>query len=53
MKTAYGIDILPDNDPFVETAERALHVISLTANPGAYLVDILPIREQCPFLMTG
>lgn len=43
MRTAYGIDILPENDPYVENAEHALKAIAAATNAGAYLVDIVPI----------
>lgn len=45
MKTAYAIDVLPQDDPYIETAELAINAISATTNAGAYLVDILPICE--------
>lgn len=47
MKTAYGIDILSENDPYIETAEHALFALSSTTNAGAYLVDTLPICQYC------
>lgn len=50
MRTAYGIDILPEHDPYVETAEHALKVVSVTTNAGAYLVDTLPICQWVIFV---
>jgi hypothetical protein len=38
MSIAYGIDTLPSNDPYMETAEAALEAIAQAAVPGRYLV---------------
>lgn len=46
IKIAYGIDVKPENDPFIATAEHAVNAISATTNAGSYLVDILPFRAQ-------
>ena len=45
IKITYGIDI---DDEFVSTAGSALHGFNLAAQPGRYLVELLPIREYCP-----
>jgi len=39
----YGIQILPTNDPYIETAEKAVAALA-EVTPGAFLVDTLPIR---------
>ncbi len=44
MRTAYGIDILPEDDPYIKIAEESLQGLSATVNAGAYLVDSIPIR---------
>ena len=46
MKVAYGIDVLPKDDPYIYTAEIALAAMSATTNPGSYMVDVLPIRQS-------
>ena len=46
MKTAYGIDVVEENDSYIETAEHALSSISATINAGSYLVDSLPLRKS-------
>lgn len=46
LRTAYGINVQSPEDPFIETAEHALHAMSMTANAGSYLVDIVPICEH-------
>ena len=37
--------VQPKNDPYIATAETALHAMSMAGNAGAYLVDYIPIRE--------
>lgn len=39
---SYGLEVKPKDDPYVETAEKALHAISMAGNAGAYLVDSIP-----------
>ena len=48
LGVAYGIDVQPNNDPYIATAETALHAISMAGNAGAYLVDYIPICERLP-----
>jgi hypothetical protein len=40
----YGIKVLPRADPYIAIAEKALDAITFAINPGAFLVDVLPIR---------
>ena len=47
LGVAYGIDVQPKDDPYIATAETALHAMSMAGNAGAYLVDSIPIREFC------
>ena len=43
LKVAYGYTVKEGKeDPFVELADKVMHVISLVANPGAYIVDTIP-----------
>lgn len=46
MRSAYGIDILTENDPYINIAEESLQAFSATVNAGAYLVDSIPIRTS-------
>ena len=48
LGVAYGIDVQPKNDPYIATAETALHAMSMAGNAGAYLVDYIPLRECLP-----
>ncbi|KAJ7251389.1 cytochrome P450 [Mycena rebaudengoi] len=53
MSIAYGIDALPSNDPYMATAEAALHAITQAAVPGRYLVDVIPILKYVPAWFIG
>ncbi|KAF7789958.1 hypothetical protein EIP86_000906 [Pleurotus ostreatoroseus] len=53
MAIAYGIDVLPKDDPYVDIAERALVTLNATCNTGSYLVDYLPALQYIPSWMPG
>ncbi|KAJ7252541.1 cytochrome P450 [Mycena rebaudengoi] len=53
MSIAYGIDTLPSNDPYMETAEAALKAIAQAIVPGRYLVDMIPILKYVPAWFIG
>jgi len=44
MGVVYGITVAPENDHYITIAEKALEGMSKAANPGEFLVDIIPIR---------
>jgi hypothetical protein len=50
---AYGIDVKPKNDPYVELAERAMNSVSEAGRPGGYLVDFLPCLKYVPSWFPG
>jgi hypothetical protein len=45
MSVAYGISITSTEDRYIAIAENALAGMAKAANPGAFLVDLLPICE--------
>ncbi|RPD63476.1 cytochrome P450 [Lentinus tigrinus ALCF2SS1-6] len=53
LGVAYGIDVQPKNDPYIATAETALHAMSMAGNAGAYLVDYIPILKHIPSWLPG
>ncbi|KAJ7290002.1 cytochrome P450 [Mycena rebaudengoi] len=53
MSIAYGIDTLPSNDPYIETAEVAIDAVMQAAIPGRYLVDMIPILKYVPAWFIG
>jgi len=53
IQLAYGIEVLPHDDPHVQRAERALDGYARAATPGAFLVDVLPFLKHMPSFMPG
>ncbi|KAJ7934499.1 cytochrome P450 [Mycena leptocephala] len=53
MAAAYGIDVLPSNDPYVTLAHKAVRTAAIAAVPGVYLVDTFPILKHIPRLFPG
>ncbi|KAI0758757.1 cytochrome P450 [Fomes fomentarius] len=53
LGVAYGIDVQPKDDPYIATAETALHAMSMAGNAGAYLVDYIPILKHVPSYFPG
>ncbi|KAJ7252521.1 cytochrome P450 [Mycena rebaudengoi] len=53
MSIAYGIDTLPSNDPYMETAEATIDALAQTAVPGRYLVDMIPVLKYVPAWFIG
>ncbi|KAJ7509664.1 cytochrome P450 [Mycena galericulata] len=53
MSVAYGIDVLPSNDPFVTLAHKAVHTFAIAYVPGLYLVDTFPILKHVPSWFPG
>ncbi|KAJ7639928.1 cytochrome P450 [Mycena rosella] len=48
MPVAYGIDVLPADDPYVTLAHKAVHTFSIATVPGLYLVNTFPILKHIP-----
>ena len=53
LSLAYGIQIKPINDPFIDLAESALNTATMAARVGAFLVDVIPILKYIPEFMPG
>ena len=43
---SYGYPVKEHDDPFVNVAEAAVSAFSECLEPGAYLVDMIPLRES-------
>lgn len=41
---AYGINVKPHNDPYIETVERGLKAVATITEPRAQIFDLLPFR---------
>ncbi|KAJ3530716.1 hypothetical protein NM688_g7671 [Phlebia brevispora] len=53
LSVTYGIKPLPKNDPYIATAEEAIHALTQCGNAGAYLVDYLPALQLLPSWFPG
>ncbi|TFK69824.1 cytochrome P450 [Pluteus cervinus] len=53
LSTAYGIDVNPRDDPFVEVAEKANDTQAKAGNIGSYLVDFFPALNYLPEWFPG
>ncbi|KAF7288971.1 Cytochrome P450 [Mycena indigotica] len=48
MSTVYGINVRPQDDPYIQTAEAALQTLVHASIPGRFLVDLLPSLMHVP-----
>ncbi|KAJ6449507.1 cytochrome P450 [Mycena vitilis] len=53
LSTAYGIDVMPEDDPHIELSEKALSAMAATGNRGSFLVDSLPFLKYVPEFLPG
>jgi len=43
---SYGYSVKEHDDPFLGVAEAAMSAFSECTKPGAYLVDMIPLRKS-------
>ncbi|KAK7694990.1 hypothetical protein QCA50_002178 [Cerrena zonata] len=53
MRLAYGIDVQPKNDPYVDIADSGIRAIEASTNAGSYLVDSFPALKHIPEWFPG
>ncbi|KAL1726401.1 cytochrome P450 [Schizophyllum commune] len=53
MDITYGIDALPENDPYTQVADRAFNAGAIAAVPNSYLVNTFPMMMHFPEWMPG
>ncbi|KAF8066895.1 cytochrome P450 [Lyophyllum atratum] len=53
MNVTYGINIAPKGDRYITIAEKALGGMAEAANPGAFLVDLIPFLKHIPEWVPG
>lgn len=53
MDIAYGIEVLPEDDPYIKTAEVGMSNIVVAGVPGAFLVDTFPFLRYVPAWVPG
>ena len=46
---AYGYKVQGDNDPIVQTVDKAMEDFAQAGAPGAFLADVFPFRECAIF----
>ncbi|KAK1227701.1 hypothetical protein PQX77_009289 [Marasmius sp. AFHP31] len=53
LSIAYGIEVLPENDPYVALAEEGVRILGTAQRPGAYLVESIPLLKYVPEWFPG
>ncbi|KAJ7711951.1 cytochrome P450 [Mycena metata] len=53
MSVSYGIDVLPDHDPYIALAQKVMKVAGEVATPGTFLVDSIPSLKYVPAWFPG
>ncbi|KAH9043963.1 CyP450 monooxygenase [Lactarius pseudohatsudake] len=53
LDIAYGLDICTSDDPYLQRAEECLQILDTAANPGTFLVDIIPALKYVPEWVPG
>ncbi|KAF5321938.1 hypothetical protein D9619_001235 [Psilocybe cf. subviscida] len=53
LSVTYGLDVQPKNDPFIESAEKAIESLQNIPYPGAYLVDHFHFLKYIPAWLPG
>ncbi|KAH8978634.1 cytochrome P450 [Lactarius akahatsu] len=53
LSVAYGIDVLPENDPYVADAENVLRAITISTTKEALLLDFIPWLIKMPNWLPG
>jgi hypothetical protein len=53
LNLAYGIDIKPENDPYINISERAIGLLNQASAPGKYFVDSIPWLKYVPDWFPG
>ncbi|KAI0259752.1 cytochrome P450 [Gloeopeniophorella convolvens] len=53
LSIAYGIDVRPENDPYVTSAEQTLKALALASTNTAFLFDNIPWLKHLPNWFPG
>jgi len=53
ISIAYGLEVKPTNDPYIDTAEAGVQPLVVAGVPGAFLVDAFPILKCLPEWVPG
>jgi hypothetical protein len=52
MDIAYGIHVLPENDPYISAADKGV-AIMVANKTSAFLVDAIPVLKYLPSWVPG
>ncbi|PFH47950.1 hypothetical protein AMATHDRAFT_6256 [Amanita thiersii Skay4041] len=53
VSITFGLDLLPENDPYIQMNEDALLPLHIVTIPGKYLIDFLPVLKHVPEWVPG
>ncbi|KAI9445994.1 cytochrome P450 [Lactarius indigo] len=53
LSIAYGIDVLPENDPYVADAENVMNAFAVSTTKEALLLDLIPWLIKMPSWLPG
>ncbi|KAL0946259.1 hypothetical protein HGRIS_012514 [Hohenbuehelia grisea] len=53
MLITYGIEVLPEDDPYIATSRAATESLTITGTPGNFMVDFLPWLKYFPAWVPG
>ncbi|KAJ6570089.1 cytochrome P450 [Mycena vulgaris] len=53
MSIAFGLDVKPSDDPYLEAAQVAVRAMSMAGVPGRFWVDIIPALKYIPSWFPG
>ena len=53
MAITYGLEVQPDNDPYINISEEANRATIEASRPGAFLVNSFPILKYVPEWVPG
>ena len=48
LSISYGIDVLPENDPYMANAEKLVEALAIGTTKEATLLDTMPWCICCP-----
>ncbi|KAG6908814.1 hypothetical protein DXG01_003167 [Tephrocybe rancida] len=51
ISIAYGLEVQPKDDPYIDAAERVIRSLFIAAVPGTFLVDSIPALKYVPAWM--
>ncbi|KAJ7247316.1 cytochrome P450 [Mycena rebaudengoi] len=53
LSVTYGIDVLPNNDPYIALAEEAMRTVGIGTSAGKFVVDAIPMLKHVPDWFPG